>query len=226
MREAEETGGIGEVTEVKESVGGEGAFGDGGDTDSDVSAGDTATTSKPSQQMLGKFVDEWMQVLDKEEVESVAMFLCYHLVGMFSFTETKSAEYAAKMLNKGERTVRRWRNEVVRNNGVMPESKHGRHQRSGVMWRNEELNKIATEYVRANAHAKGRPNLTSIDFCRWVNETAPNSTLEPRKIGLETARKWLHHLGFEVLTAKTGIFIDEHERHDVIKSRKLFYARW
>ena len=49
VREAEETGGIGEATEVKESVGGEGAFGDGGDTDSDVSAGDTATTSKPSQ---------------------------------------------------------------------------------------------------------------------------------------------------------------------------------
>ena len=153
------------------------------------------------------------------------MFLCYHLVGMFSFTETKAAEYAATMLKKNERTVRQWRNEVVRNNGVMPESKHGRHQRSGVMWRNEELNKKAREYVRANAHVKGRPNLTSIDFCRWVNETLlPNSTLEPgfpRKIGLETARTWLHHLGFEVLTAKKGIFIDGHERDDVVESRKM-----
>ena len=72
-----------------------------------------------------KFVDEWLQVLDKEETESLAMFLCYHLVSMFSFTETKAAEYAATMLNKNERTVRPWRNEVVRNDGVMPESKHG-----------------------------------------------------------------------------------------------------
>ena len=59
-----------------------------------------------------------------------------------------------------------------------------------------------------------------------MNETLlPNSTLEPgfpRKIGLETARKWLHHLGFEVLTANKGIFIDGHERDDVVESRKLF----
>ena len=56
----------------------------------------------------------------------------------------------------------------------------------------------------------------------------PNSTLEPgfpRKIGLETARKWLHHLGFEVLTAKKGIFIDGHERDDVVESRKLFLRK-
>ena len=114
------------MTEVEESVGGEGAFGDGEDTDSDGedtdSTGDTATTSKPSQEMLGKFVDEWLQVLDKEETESVAMLLCYHLVGMFAFTETKAAEYAATMLKKNERTVRRWRNAVVKNDGVMPES--------------------------------------------------------------------------------------------------------
>ena len=47
MRETEETSGIGEA---EESVGGE-------DTDSDVSAGDTATTSNSSQEMLGKFVE-------------------------------------------------------------------------------------------------------------------------------------------------------------------------
>ena len=229
VRETEETGGIEEVTEVEESVGGgEEVFRDGEDTDS-VSAEDTATTSKSSQEILGKFVDEWLQVLDKEETESVAMILCYYLMGMFSFTETKAADCAATMLNKNERTVRRWRNEVVRNNGVMPESKHGRHQRSGVMWRNEELNKKAREYVRANAHVKGRPNMTSIDFCRWVNETLlPNCTLEPgfpRKIGLESARKWLHHLWFEVLTAKKGIFIDGHERDDVVESRKFFLRK-
>ena len=111
----------------------------------------------------------------------------------------------------------------------MPESKHGRHQHSGVMWRNEELNKNAREYVQANACVKGRPKMTSIEVCRWVNEALlPNSTLEPgfpRKIGLETARKWLHHLGFEVLSAKKGIFIDGHERDDVVESRKLFLRK-
>ena len=64
---------------------------------------------------------------------------CYHLLSMFSFTDTKAAEYAATMLNKNEGTVQRWRNAVVWNDGVMLESKHGQHQRSGMLWRNEEL---------------------------------------------------------------------------------------
>jgi len=111
----------------------------------------------------------------------------------------------------------------------MAEYEHGKHQRSGVLWKNEELSKKATEYIRSNAAVKGRPNLTAADFCVWVNESLlPNSTLEPGfpcKICLETARKWLHHLGFEVLSAKKGIFIDGHERDDVVESRKLFLRK-
>ena len=88
----------------------------------------------------------------------------------------------------------------------------------------EELSKKATEYIRSNAAVKGRPNLTAADFCVWVNESLlPNSF--PRKICLETARKWLHYLGFEVLSAKKGIFIDGHERDDVVESRKLFLCK-
>ena len=196
-----------------------------GDTDT-ISATEDAPTSRASQEILGKFVDDW---LGKDDTRSLAMFLCYHLVSNFSFTETKAAEFAATMLKKSDRTVRRWRSGLIENDGNMPESEHGRHQRSGVMWKNEELNKKATEYVRSNAAVKGRPNLTSIDFCRWVNESLlPNSTLEPgfpRRISLETARTWLHQLGFEVLTSQKGIFIDGHERSDVVNARKLFLRK-
>ena len=68
--------------------------------------------------------------------------------------------------------------------------------------------------------------MTSISFCRWVNEQLlPNSVLEPgfpRHIGVETARKWLHELGFEVLDKKKGVYIDGHEREDVVKHRQKF----
>ena len=89
----------------------------------------------------------------------------------------------------------------------MLESKQGWFQRSGVFWRNEDLNKKATQYVQANAAVKDRPNTTVIDdFCSWINDTLlPNFTLEPdfpRKVSVETSGKWLHELGFEVLTPK------------------------
>ena len=66
--------------------------------------------------------------------------------------------------------------------------------------------------------------MTVINFCKWANKSLlPNSTIGPgfpRKIAIETARKWLHELGFEVLTARKGIFIDGHEREDVVTYRK------
>ena len=81
----------------------------------------------------------------------------------------------------------------------------------------------STRRVRQNAAVKGRRNLTSLDICRWVNDfLLPNTTLEPgfpRKISIETARLWLYHLGFEVLTAQNGIFIEGHERPDVVEAR-------
>ena len=184
---------------------------------------------KSPHEVLGKFSNEWLEGLDKDDTRSLALFLSYQLVHMFSFTETNAAEYSAAMVQKSERIVRRWRSAVIQNDGVLPESQQGRYQRSGVLWNNEEFNQKAADYVRQNAAVKGRPNLTSIDFCRWVNDfLLPNTTLEPgypRKISIETARLWLHHLGFEVLKAQKGIFIDGHERPDVVDARKVFLRK-
>ena len=66
-------------------------------------------------------------------------------------------------------------------------------------------------------------------FCQWVNDNLlPNETLEPgfpRKISVETARKWMHELGFEVVTKKKGTFVDGHEREDVVQYRKTFLRK-
>ena len=77
--------------------------------------------------------------------------------------------------------------------------------------------------------SRGNRILLQCFFCRWVNQCLlPNSTLEPgypRKVSIETARKWLHHLGFQVLTVSKGIFIDGHERDDVVEARKIFLRK-
>jgi len=46
-----------------------------------------------------------------------------------------------------------------------------------------------------------------------------------RKVSPETARCWLHELGFEVLTAKKGCFVDGHERQDVVEYRTAFLRK-
>lgn len=83
--------------------------------------------------------------------------------------------------------------------------------------------------MQESAAVKGQPNITAPMFCEWVNqELLPNSSLEPgypRKISVETARKWLHHLDFCVLTPSKGLFFDGHERDDVVAYRGEFVRK-
>lgn len=37
----------------------------------------------------------------------------------------------------------------------------------------------------------------------------------PRQIHVETARKWMHEMGFQVLTWKKGTFVDAHKHADI-----------
>ena len=40
-------------------------------------------------------------------------------------------------------------------------------------------------------------------------------------VSVETARKWLHDMGFNLQMSK-GVFVDGHERPDVVESRRSF----
>ena len=98
------------------------------------------------------------------------------------------------------------------------------------MWSNESFNKKAAGYIDTNASVKGKPNLTAHSFRQWVNDVSlPNETFEPgfpRKIGVETARKWMHEMGYEVLTSKTGAYVDGHKGDDVVLYPKHFCYGW
>ena len=66
-------------------------------------------------------------------------------------------------------------------------------------------------------------------FARWVNEELlPNHALEPgypRKVSRETARKWLHELGFCVFDSKKGTYVDGHEWQDVTEYHAKFLCK-
>ena len=74
------------------------------------------------------------------------------------------------------RTLRR---QFWDNNGMLEERKQGKYERMKV-YGDEELNRKAAEWVRANAFLKGQPNMTAQSFCVWVNEDLlPSSHLPP-----------------------------------------------
>ena len=78
-----------------------------GSGDEETTAGTTADSAQRTpQEILGDFAEDWLETLDKYEIKSISLFLCYHFMHAFSVTETKATECAASMVKKSDRTVR------------------------------------------------------------------------------------------------------------------------
>ena len=100
---------------------------------------------------LEQFVEEWVLSLNRDDKVALGLFLTYNLQHTLNFTATRSAEYAVIMMGTSERTIRQWRSNFLANGEIL-QNKQGRYQRQGILWSSEELNKKASEYIRANAN--------------------------------------------------------------------------
>ena len=61
----------------------------------------------------------------------------------------------------------------------------------------------------------GRVHRTSRQmFCKWVSDSFSV------EISCETARRWLHYLGFDMSNHQKGVFFDGHDRDGVVTYRK------
>ena len=83
------------------------------------------------------------------------MFLSHNIMVHFNLNNTEAVEMAAVMIDKSDRTVRQCRTNLVANDGILPETKQVKYQRTGMLCYNKTL---ATEYVRLDASVKGTPN--------------------------------------------------------------------
>ena len=80
----------------------------------------------------------------------------------------------------------------------------------------EKFQMSAHEFVHENAYYRGQPNVTALQFSEWVKLHMNVSIHE------ETARRWLHRLGFSHKSHLKGVYFDGHKREDVVQSRQTF----
>ena len=110
-----------------------------------------------------------------------------------------AAREAGSIVGYSDKTVRKLRKEFFENKGVLKERRQGKYKRLTV-YRDEELNEKAAKWVRENALAKCKPNMTAKSFCQWVNE---DLELPPHflwRISCRISICWLHHLGFKLVS--------------------------
>ena len=59
-----------------------------------------------------------------------------------------------------------------------------------------------------------------------MQQKLEESGARKKKILLRTAQRWLHQMGWHYGKEKKGMYIDGHEREDVVKYREGFIVRW
>lgn len=188
---------------------------DGDQMEASSSSDRDQTVSSDVSELMASYSQEWVSSLGRDNQLALSIFLHYVLVNNYGVQSTPASQQIGQYIGVSGRTVREWKSTFVENEGSFPTTLQGKYQRSGVLWSDEKLNKKATEYIRQNASVPGRPNLTASLFCKWVNSILlPGETLAPCfpcNISVETARKWMHELGFSVIDKKKGTYVDGHE---------------
>ena len=108
-----------------------------------------------------QYSKDYIEGLHRDDVRSIVIILYYVPTSKLNFPLTEAAGVISDIIGKSDRTIREWHTSFMANNGSFTDTLRGKYQRSGVLWQNEELNKKATKFVRENAFAKARPNMTS-----------------------------------------------------------------
>lgn len=194
----------------------------------DSSSSDEEYTSVFTVDDAQQVYKDWIDDQPKENVRTMAVMMMDTFIQQFGLTVVAAAKETGLLLGPNEKTVRSWRKDFYHNQGEFSESKQGKHSRPFVL-DDEGCRRKASQWVRCNASVNGKPNMTAAAFREYVNsELLPATDLPPgcpHQIKERTAIKWLHELGFRPQLHKKGIYIDGHERADVVDYRQLFLRK-
>ena len=168
----------------------------------------------------------WVQSRPLDDLKMISLVL-YELfrqevgLGIMAASE-KSAEIVARTA----RTIRTWRRDFIDNRGEFSPYMRGKYARPSLISQ-EDVRTKAAKWARSNACVRGMPNMTLASFAHNLNTNIiPKLNLPygfPRAISISTASRFLHSLGFRRVSAnRKSVYIDGHERPDVLEEREQF----
>lgn len=183
-------------------------------------------------------VSELRGALSLSEKKTLAV-LRYEEEFQRSLSKMKAYDAAAALVGVHRDTIRGWIADFDEN-GELSESRRGKQP--GVAWilNDPYTGELFDQHVRENSRRKGKANLTAEDQAKWVTETLVpglrkrivegdcdtfESVDEVPKLtySTSTVRRWMKRRGFRFSHTKKGMYVDGHEREDVVKYRQDDY---
>lgn len=116
------------------------------------------------------------------------------------------------------RTIMKWADHYI-DSGVLLTSARGKHQKTISLLMDEDAEVDMVEWLRNSRKSKRCPK----EFQQFINSTViPKYSEHTKRIHINTARKWMKRLGYKYGTWKKNVYLDGHEREDVVSYRKEF----
>jgi len=154
----------------------------------------------------------------------VAM-LNFYLNPELSYSWRESSVLAAKALGHGvkhARNLRKWIN-VYLHSEKLPLHRYGTYHSS--ILEDEDFRRDVQLHLMEIAKNGYIHAQDIVDYVA-TPEVQQRLGTRARGIHIRTARRWLHKLSWRYRQKRKGMYIDGHEREDVVEYRKGFVERW
>jgi hypothetical protein len=137
------------------------------------------------------------------------------LVSIFKaegMTKTDARSKVASLCNVSQRTLLRWERSYSKAHQILGKQ-HGGGFDS--VFENEEVLRKAREWCKGQ---KGKGLTAQLFLAEWIQKNE-----ETRHIrNIKSARRLLHRIGYRYGSSSPGVYMDGHERDDVVQSRREF----
>jgi hypothetical protein len=175
-----------------------------------------------------KSKDKKIDVLFRGRLTGMVGTLNLYLDPQLSYTWREASLIASKSQGHGishARNLRTWIHQFL-GSGKLPFHRYGKLR--GTLLDDEDfahaiqihLSGIAkNNYIRAQ---------DIVDFMQTpeMQEKLEEISSKKKKISLHTAQRWLHRMGWRYGRKRNGMYVDGHEREDVVEYRMEFIERW
>ena len=172
-----------------------------------------------------KAKDKKLDVFFRSRITAMVATLNFYLDAKLSYSWRESSILAAKAMGRGvkhARNLRKWIKAYLHSE-KLPLHRYGTYHSS--ILDDEDFRRDIQLHLTEIAK-KGYIRAQDIVDYVATPEVQQKLGTKARGIHIRTAQQWLHKLSWRYQQKKKGMYIDGHEREDVVEYRKGFVERW
>ena len=189
---------------------------------------DHAALSRARETLTLRSQDKLLDVIFRARISAMAGVLNIFLDPDLPYTWRKASMVVAKAQGHGStraRSIRAWILDFVRE-GKLPFHSYG-YTRKTVLEDEDVVQEIQQELTeRAKTGFIKAEDICEIVGGEKLQALFARLSVQKPRISLSTAQRWLAKMNWRYSKTKQGMYIDGHEREDVVAYRKAFVERW